>query len=322
MAVTQKTVEQFERTFGFTSKAVSRLIRPSFVAPGGHKYVWGDWSAIEARKLPWLAEDEATLDIFRTNDADPSLPDIYKIEAGNIYDVKPTEIDKPRRQVGKVAVLALGFGGAVGALDAMAAGYGLSLERDFMHEIVGKWRARNKKIVDFWSTLESAFHKAMADPETVYEAGRVRYIYVPDYLRGTVFCYLPCGRPITYTDVRREKVTFYDDEGEEQTEWKLRYQKGYERGILWHGILAENITQGSAASILRACLHRLEVRDWSRAWTVGHTHDEIIQETRERDADEAEARLKTEMEVIPDWAAGLPLVAETTQADYYTKALD
>lgn len=321
--ITEQTVTEFETHFGIASRAVSRLIRPSFIADRGKTLVWGDWSSIEARGLPWLAGHEPTLDIFRTNDRDPDLPDIYKIEAGNIFDVEPTNVAKPERQVGKVAVLSLGFGGGVGALDAMAANYGLSLERDFMGKIVGKWRERNRWAVTFWADLMDAFMKAWDKPGTVFKAERVAYVYHPDYLRGTMFCYLPDGRPITYTALRREKVTYEDEEtGEEVTEWKIRYQKGYERGVLWHGILAENITQGICASILREKLVALEKRDWSWAETIGHTHDEIIEEVAEHKADEAEMRLRQEMERVPYWADGMPLAAETTKNWFYTKALD
>ena len=90
---------------------------------------------------PWTPP-EAVLDIFRTNDQDPALPDIYRIEAGHIYEKDPADVDKDERQVGKVAVLALGFGGGVGALSAMATGYGLSLDPALQKHIVTSWRGR------------------------------------------------------------------------------------------------------------------------------------------------------------------------------------
>ena len=334
-------IKDFEGRFGPVPKAVSRLIRPAFIAAPGKTLVWGDWSAIEARMLPWLAgaPGEVVLDVFRQNDADPRLPDIYEIEAAGIYDVDAVEIHGARkdgdkdaknmRQVGKVAILALGFGGGVGALEAMATGYGIHMELDFQRKVVGRWRANNPWAVNFWSELNDAFFRAWDNPGEVYTAGRVAYIFLPDYLKGTMLCYLPDGRPLAYAALRREKVKFEDDEtGEEVTEWKVRYQKGYKRGSIWHGILAENITQGGAASLLRDLLVRLELAESDvpeelyPRWVVGHTHDECITECWERDAALAEAALKAEMEFVPAWAEGLPLVAETSQNWFYTKTID
>jgi len=326
--ITTDTVTQFEARFGPTSRAVSRLIRPQIVAPEGYKIVWGDWSAIEARVLPWLANTKAAdrvLDVFRTNDADPSLPDIYMVEAAGIYDMPIADVTKkgPERPVGKVAILALGFGGSEGALTAMATGYGLHLEEDFKKMVVSRWRANNQWAVDFWGELMRAFQKAWDNPGEIQSVGRVSYVYLPSILRGCMFCYLPDGRAIAYPALRREMVKFEDEEtGEEMKEMKIRYTSGYERKSLWHGTLAENITQGTAGSLLRHTLVQLEKRDWSWAKTILHTHDEIGQLVPERYADEAETRLKLAMESLPEWAEGLPMVAETTQHDYYTKIGD
>lgn len=327
--LTTDTLKRFEAKYGPVPKALSRLIRPGFVARPDHTLVWGDWSAIEARKLPWLAASpgaDAVLDVFRTNDADKSLPDIYRVEAGGIYGKHPTEVDKYERGVGKVAILALGFGGGENALDAMAVGYGLDLDRAFREYIVERWRGRNAWAETFWGQLSDAFFRAWDRPGEVFTAGRVSYVHDPDYLFGTTFCVLPDGRVLTYAALKREKVTIEDPvTAEERTEWKVRYQKGYERGTIWHGILAENITQASAASLLRDLLVRMEHRRRDGSYpgvTVGHTHDEIITEVPWGYRGIAQSHLKTEMEVVPDWAEGLPLVAEVTENWWYTKTLD
>lgn len=324
-------IESFEARFGSVSKAVSRLIRPALIARPGKTLVWGDWSAIEARVLPWLADSlgaEKVLDVFRTNDADPDLPDIYEVEAAGIYDRDAADIHAARldgdktakdmRQVGKVAILALGFGGGVGALDAMATGYGVHMEHDLQRFIVERWRTNNRWAVDFWADLMDAFTRARDYPGEVFGAGRVAYVYHPNYLKGTMLCYLPNARPIAYAALKRDKIRYEDDDtGEMVTEYKLRYQAGYERRSLWHGTLAENVTQGTAASLLRGCLKRLEASEYK---AVGHTHDETIVECDEADAAAARAHLKKEMEFVPTWADGLPLVAEVTDNWFYTKA--
>jgi len=323
MTLTAKKLKNFEKKFGPVPKVVSRLIRPSFVASPGKTLVWGDWSSIEARMLPWLAGDagEPNLNIFRANDKDPGAPDIYKIEAAGIYDKEPEEIDKgEERQVGKVAILALGFGGGENALDAMATNYGIVIERKMRHFIVDRWRTNNQWAVDFWSDLNDAFFRAWDNPGQVFEAGRVAYIFLEDYIFGSMMCFLPDGRPLVYPDLRREKIKYEDDvTGDLVTEWKVRYQKGYERGSIWHGILAENITQGAAASLLRALLQRL--RHEPLLSVVGHTHDEAVVEVVESAAEIAARALKVQMERNPGWAPGLPLVAETTTNWYYSKAV-
>lgn len=336
MPLDTKTIEIFEERFGPISKVVSRLIRPAFIARVDRTLVWGDWSAIEARVLPWLADSpgaEKVLDVFRTNDADKSLPDIYEVEASGIYDLDAAMIHrlrkegdkeaKDQRQTGKVAILALGFGGGTGALDAMATNYGIHMDYGLQKFIVDRWRANNQWAVTFWKELMDAFNNAHRNPGEIYTAGRVAYVFLPDYLKGTMMCYLPDGRAICYAALRKDKVKREDDvTGEMITEWVLRYQAGYERRKLWHGILAENITQGTAASLLRGTMRRMDADRKQSQWIVGHTHDELITECWETNLDNARVRLKEHMEHVPKWAEGLPLVAEITDNWFYTKTLD
>ena len=323
--LTETNIQEFEKRFGPVPKVVSRLIRPALIAGAGKTLSWSDWSAIEARTLPWLAATpgaEAVLDVFRENDADPDLPDIYKVEAAGIYDINATQVDKNERQVGKVAILALGFGGGVGALDAMAAGYGLYLEPAFKKFIVDRWRANNPWAVTFWSDLMEAFTNAFNNPGTAYAVGRVAYIFNPDYLGGTMFCYLPDGRPLTYANLHWENVKVEDENGDEEIVRRLRYQKGYERGYIWHGILAENITQAAAASLLRTAMVNIEKDRSFPGELVAHTHDELVAESYQDDEEACAAALKEHMEHRSSWAEGLPLVAETASNWYYTKTID
>ena len=114
------------------ARKLALLVRPTLIAQPGNTFVWSDWSAIEARVLPWLADNEggrAVLAVFEQNDADPALPDIYMHAAADILGKDPMAITKTERQQGKVATLALGFSGARRALQAMAANYRLFLER-------------------------------------------------------------------------------------------------------------------------------------------------------------------------------------------------
>lgn len=328
-------LKSFEDRFGPAGKPLSMLIRPSIVAPKGRTLVWGDWSAIEARKLPWLADSPGArevLDIFRACDEDPSLPDIYMREAGNIRGKKPTDVDGDERQEGKVAVLALGFGGAVGALQAMAANYGLSFTEDEAKRIVGVWRENNMWARRFWDELWEAMQNAMEDPGTAYTAGRVVFLYDKDYMK-TVFMFLPDGRPIAYPNCRWGTREIELDDGSVEERYQLLYRRGDETRALWYGTLAENATQGAAGSRLREAITVLspapmldplgkELAEVLPGDVVGHTHDEIIVECDD-DAEavtECATWLRDEMLRIPEWLEGCPMAAELSTNWYYTKA--
>src|SRR6516162_814659 len=134
------------------ARKLALIVRPALVAGPGKLLVWSDWNAIEARITPWLPASEGAekvLDAFRANDRDPSLPDNYAIAAADVShkDVRP--ITRPERQVGKVVVLACGFGGGVGALKAMALSYRIHLDDDEAKRIVQAWRAANSWAAEF-----------------------------------------------------------------------------------------------------------------------------------------------------------------------------
>jgi DNA polymerase len=330
-----KFLTAFSNKYGVTSKALSRLIRPAFIAAPQKTLIWGDWSAIEARVLPWLAGSssaEKVLDIFRHNDDDPDAPDLYLIEAGHIFNCEPWEIMERRdsknpdikqaadmqRQTGKVAVLALGFGGSLGALMAMATAYGIYLDEAEAMKIVMTWRGNNGWAKRFWDELNEAVHLCRESPGRVVNVGRLVYMFDDSYMGGTLFCIMPCGRPLSYPGLRMEKFVDVDpDTKAESTSWKLTYSSGYKRKKMWHGILAENPTQGFAASLLRSALR--DVDDLTD-YLVGSTHDEVITEVPLDDAEEWARDLKTIMETNKEWNAGLPLIAEITECWYYNKS--
>lgn len=315
------------------AQKLALTIRPSFVAAKGYTYVWGDWSNIEARGLPWLADSpgaEAKLDIFRDVDRNPELPDVYMCTAADMLRKPPEEVTKPERQShGKVPELSLGFGGGVGALQNMAANYKVYLDDKLAAEVVQKWRDANRWAVAFWgyhgrdgsAGLWGAANSAVENPETIVPAGRVAYVYDPTYLKGTLFCALPCGRLLTYPNIKWEWREVEDkNTGEKHDRYQLTYIKGYGRAALWHGKLAENVTQATCASILRRTLKRLaRMRNMD---VVMHSHDEIVLEEPEGLADMAGQMLRETMTTNDPWDAGLPLAADIKSGWYYTKSGD
>ena len=311
---------------GPVGRTLSRLIRPVFTAPPGQKMLWADYSAIEARVLPWLGEafgGGAVLDIFRANDADPSLPDIYKLQAGSILGKDAKAVTKQERQShGKVPVLSLGFGGGKGALFNMARNYGASFTDGEAGEIVSKWRDVNPWARAYWDDTWEAALWCMHNPGQPRAVGtRLTYVYLPDYMHGTLACILPDGRPLLYPVIkwerreRRDKLT-----GKVEVKEQLTYRRGYGRAALWYGTLVENAVQAVAGSLLRHVIWRLD-RDWPQL-VVGHTHDEVIALTDTQDAAAGREALRTAMLDLPACFDGLPIACEASESFYYTKTVD
>lgn len=311
---------------GPVGRTLSRLIRPVFVAPNGYKMLWADYSAIEARVLPWLGEAFGAgpvLDIFRENDADPSLPDIYKQQAGSILNKAPKDVTKAERQShGKVPVLSLGFGGGKGALFAMARNYGASFTDDEAGDIVEKWRATNPWARRYWDDTWEAVIWCRHYPNQLRAVGsRLSYVYLPDYMHGTLACILPNGEPLLYPMLRWEMRERKDKAtGKVEVREQLTYRRGYGRAALWYGTLVENAVQAVAGALLKnalLCLHRSHPQ-----LVVGHTHDEVIALTKTQDVADGLEALEHAMLASPDWARGLPLSCEASQSFYYTKTID
>ena len=199
----------------------------------------------------------------------------------------------------------------------MGRNYGVVLPADEVKQIVTGWREQNGWCVQFWYQLWDAVMLAHSNPGNWFPVGRVKYMYHPELMRGTLICELPCGRWLVYPQFRHERAVVTDDDGNEDVRWQTTFKKGFAGGFgrvdLWYGVLAENITQAAAASILRATL-----RDFDDV-AVLHTHDELVLEVPEGEADEWRDALEASMRYVPDWADGLPLEAEIESGPFYTK---
>ena len=316
------------------ARKLALIVRPGLVAGSGKVFVWSDWNAIEARIVPWLAPSEGAekvLDIFRANDRDPSLPDIYTIAAAEILHKHPGEVTKAERAIGKVAVLALGFGGSVGALKAMALGYRISLDDAEARRVVTTWREANPWAREFWGAhrdgesfgLWGAALTAIEQPGQITTVGRIGFVYREDYLGGSLFMALPSGRLLIYPRPKWRDVDVLDKDGKPTGEKRreLSFRRAHGRARLWHGVFCENAVQATAADLLRATVTRIETNP-ALAWMPIRmtTHDEIVCEVDEAAACEAKAMLRREMLTAPDWAAGLPLQSEESVCPWYTKS--
>jgi DNA polymerase len=317
------------------ARKLALIVRPALVAGPGKVFVWSDWSAIEARITPWLAASpggEAVLDVFRANDRDPSRPDIYMVSAADIlHKNDPSGVTRAERNIGKVATLALGFGGSVGALQRMALNYGISLDDAEARRIVTAWREANPWAREFWGAhrggesfgLWGAALTAIEQPGQVTTAGRIAFIYREDYLGGTLFMALPSRRLLTYPRPRWRDVDVLDRNGKPTGEKRreLSFRRAYSRAKLWHGVFCENAVSATAADILRAAVIRIETNPALAFMPIRMTtHDEVVVEVDEGRADEAKAILRREMLTLPEWAAGLPLASDEAVCAWYTKS--
>jgi len=313
------------------ARKLSLLIRPTLIAPPKRAFAWGDWSNIEARLVPWLANDpeaETRLEVFRAVDKDPRIPDIYTRTAAELSNIPVEEVTKAIRQQGKVVELACGFGGAKNALLSMAAGYGIHLEDDVASAFVKKWREENQWAVNFWGKHDSrhsfglwgALNQAIETPSTYFPVGRVGYIYLREYLGGSLLCQLPSGRWLTYRRIKYERIEEEDDDGNViDVRYELMFSRDMGRIKFWPGLACENVVQATAADILRGTLLRLDGDDYDWMPTTLHTHDEIVSETEEDYADQAALTLRAVMERGFDWSKELPIAAETQVGRWYSK---
>jgi len=275
------------------------MLRPALIPAPGKQFVVADWSAVEARVTAWASADpqaEEVLQVFRDG------RDIYKREAAGIYRVPEETVDKDQRQIGKVAILSLGFAGSIGAFAAMGRAYGVMMPESDARRIVDAWRRANAWAVRYWAKLEDAYTRALRNPGREFSAGRVTYLYDGQHL----WYALPSGRILCYP--------FAKFEGDEITYIKAAWKpaadaKEWPRARLWKGLACENITQAIAHDLLRHSLRQLDD-------VVLHVHDEIVQETADP---EAPNTLKRVMCTPPDWAAGLPLNAEVEVMSRYGK---
>jgi DNA polymerase len=283
------------------------MLRPAIMAPKDHRLIALDWSGIEARMTPWCsasAAAEKTLDVFRAG------KDIYVSTAAAMFNMPEEKVTKAERMLGKVAVLACGFGGSVGAFASMGRIYGVTLSEAEAKRMVTLWRRANPWAPVFWQQLESAMLRAMRNPGREFTAGRVTYLRQD----ANLWYALPSGRVLCYPQVR------FEDDGSvsyAKAAWKpAAGDKEWPRARLWVGVLIENLVQASANCLLR---HALRELDAAGIEVVGSVHDEIIVQCLACDADDVRRRMVEIMTTAPSWAEGLPLEVEGDIMERFSK---
>jgi DNA polymerase bacteriophage-type len=276
---------------------IASCLRSTIVARPGHKLVIIDLSQIEARVLAWLAGERASLDCFRRGD--------------DIYTETARRVGSASRQLGKVLVLACGFGMGAVKFQATAAGYGVALDLMECERLVALWRESNPAIVSYWWECERAMHRACESaPGTVVQArGGVAFIRQSK----AVLIQLPSGRHLVY---RQPSIQWNPDNRKNQFTYMGSGGGGWMLQRAWPGKIVENIVQAVARDVLAEHmieLHRLGVP------LIATVHDELVAEVPEAMADHTFSTMQLVMSGAPAWGWTMPMGAAGFIADRYHK---
>ena len=296
-------VDELSLVFGNVPDTLSQLIRTAFIPAEGHRFVVADFSAIEARVIAWLAGEQWRMQAFANGE------DIYCASASRIYGVPVVKHGENGhlREKGKIAELACGYGGSVGAMKAMG---GANLTDEELKQIVDDWRKASPNIPRLWYRLENAAMDAIRTGAPVMANGLVfRYEGTPEGLRFLTV-QLPSGRKLFYCNpffgtnrFGNESLHYY---GANTGNWCELETYG--------GKITENVVQAIARDCLAAAMKNIEAAGYQ---IVMHIHDEVILDVPADRAD-LDTVCKLMCQPIP-WAAGLLLNADGFVGDYYKK---
>ncbi|MEC1177644.1 DNA polymerase [Metasolibacillus meyeri] len=308
--VCQRKSEALKLIYGNVPDTLSQLIRTAFIPSKGNVLLISDFSAIEARVIAWLAQEQWRLNVFNTHGK------IYEASASQMFGV-PLELIKKGnpeydlRQRGKVAELALGYQGGPRALESMDKDKVLKPEE--MPDIVRRWRSANKRIVDLWYSLENAALAVLRTGQAVGVKGLL-FARESDIMNGLDFLTitLPSSRKLYYV----KPFLALNDFGKEALHyWGMNQDtKKWSKVGTYGGKLVENVVQAIARDCLAVTLKRLDIAGFE---TVMHIHDEVVLDVPEHLADLD--KVAAIMGAPIDWAPGLPLNADGFISSYYMK---
>ena len=297
--VKNRDYETMEILYESPSDILSQLIRTAFIAKEGTRFIISDFSAIEARVLAWLAGEKWVLDAFENGE------DIYCRTASRMFGV-PVEkhgVNGHLRQKGKIATLACGYQGALGALKAMG-GIEMGLSEDELQSIVDSWREANPNIVSLWWDIDSVVKRAVKT--------RTKEKYkslVISYEKGILFIQLPSKRRLAYP---KAKIGMNRFGGESIVYEGIVVGNKWDKIESYGGKFVENIVQAIARDILAEAMMRIEKKGFN---IVMHIHDEVVIESDSSSIEE----INEIMSIVPIWAPGLILDADGFESEFYKK---
>ena len=296
--VRQGDYDSVEMLYDDIPDTLSQLIRTAFIPKPGYKFYVADFSAIEARVIAHLAGESWRADVFKNGG------DIYCASAEQMFHVpvKKHGVNGHLRQKGKIAELALGYGGSVGALKAMGA-LEMGLSEDELQPLVDAWRASNPNIVQLWWDVDAAVKTAVST-RTTSETHGIKFVW----RSGMLFVYLPSGRRLCYVKPKMGQNKFG---GDSITYEGVGSTKKWERLESYGPKFVENIVQAISRDLLMNAMKTL-----SHCFICGHVHDELIIECRE---DVSLDELCKQMARVPDWMPGILLRADGYITPWYRK---
>ena len=290
--------EMLDMLYDSVPGVLSELIRTAFIPRPGYKYIVSDFSAIEARVLSYLAGEKWRAEVFHKG------RDIYCESASRMFGV-PVEkhgINSHLRQKGKIAELALGYGGSVGALTAMGA-LDMGLSEDELQPLVDMWRSSNPHITSYWWAVDAAVKKAIKQ-RCQTQVGDITFVVKS----GMLFITLPSGRRLAYAKPRIGENRFG---GESVTYMGIEAQKKWSRIESYGPKFVENIVQAVSRDILAYAMKTLHY-----CQIVGHVHDELIIECS---PDVSLDVICEQMGRTPPWLPGIELRADGYECNFYQK---
>ena len=297
--VKNRDYETMEILYESPSDILSQLIRTAFIAKEGTRFIISDFSAIEARVLAWLAGEQWVLDAFENGE------DIYCRTASRMFGM-PVEkhgVNGHLRQKGKIATLACGYQGALGALKAMG-GIEMGLSEDELQSIVDSWREANPNIVSLWWDIDTVVKRVVKT--------RTKEKYkslVISYEKGILFIELPSKRRLAYP---KAKIGMNRFGGESVVYEGIVVGNKWDKIESYGGKFVENIVQAIARDILAEAMMRLEKKGFN---IVMHIHDEVVIESDSSSIEE----INEIMSIVPSWAPGLILNADGFESEFYKK---
>ena len=290
--------EMLETLYDDIPDTLSQLIRTAFIPTGNKTFIVSDFSAIEARVLAHLAGESWRENVFREG------KDIYCASASQMFHV-PVEkhgINAHLRQKGKIAELALGYGGSIGALKSMGA-LDMGIDEKELLPLVEAWRSSNPNIVSFWWAVDSAV-KTTIKARRMTETHGIKFMYKS----GILFIHLPSGRNLCYV---KPKIGEYKFGGESITYEGTGSTKKWKRIESYGPKFVENIVQAISRDLLMN-----SIRTLSHCFIVGHVHDELIIECSKAVSLET---ICDQMGRVPSWMPDILLRADGYQTDFYKK---
>lgn len=272
----------------------SDLLRSMLIADDGHRLMFADYSAIEARVLAWVAGQNDLVETFRKGG------DVYKEMASAIYNVDVESVTDGQRQVGKMAILGCGYGMGGKRFAEQCATMGIKVDEDEAKRIVAVYREKNNRIAQYWRDVEQDF------VDMVKGAGRVGSVELP----------LPSGRSLTYHNPRiiQRETPWGAMRDTAQVDTLNSVTRQWVSQIIWGGLLTENVVQATARDMMATAMMALEIKGYSVILSV---HDEIICEVPD-DFGSLDEMIDI-MTRVPAWAQGCPINAEGKEGKRYRK---